>query len=464
MSSYRIRDIVNSTFDALDEAMSSYVVMNKYEELPDTLPSDIDIAVSIEDFSRLDTIVGFVGSRTQLVVTQKIWHNYRKCAYILTPLHVTEPFRLQLDFFADFSVVSTPLLIKNSELMSKTRKVGRFTVPDYDIEFLFLFMRRVYKNDFDDEHCEILRKVLMNAPEKVKEYSLKYFPEETVKTVIDDLLNCDYDALRKKRNELWKQLKDYSKKQSAGIYFLKYWIDQIKRTFFRVKYPVGMKIAFLSPDGGGKSTVINCVQQTCWGTFHYMEKKYFRPHVLKNLGHYNPVNPSEEAQSNTDPHGVEVNGKVKSFIRFMFYNVDFMLGGVVDKIGTIKKKLIIYDRYYYDYYVDVQRYRYGFSKKIPHMFSFLIPKPNIVFILKAKPEILFERKQELDLPELERQMTAYLDAAKCIKNSIVIDTEQPIEYVVDDITKIILLYKGNLTAKAMKQKIDSENGIIIQQN
>lgn len=250
MSSYRIRDIVNSTFDTLDEAMSSYVVMNKYEELPDTLPSDIDIAVSIEDFSRLDTIVGFVGSRTQLVVTQKIWHNYRKCAYILTPLHVTEPFRLQLDFFADFSVVSTPLLIKNSELMSKTRKVGRFTVPDYDIEFLFLFMRRVYKNDFDDEHCEILRKVLMNAPEKVKEYSLKYFPEETVKTVIDDLLNYDYDALRKKRNELWKQMKDYSKKQSAGIYFMKYWVDQIKRTFFRVKYPVGMKIAFLSPDGG----------------------------------------------------------------------------------------------------------------------------------------------------------------------------------------------------------------------
>lgn len=72
MSSYEIRDIINSTFDVFDEVMLSYVVMNKYEELPDTLLSDIDIAVSVEDFSRLDIIVGLVGSRTKLIVTQKI--------------------------------------------------------------------------------------------------------------------------------------------------------------------------------------------------------------------------------------------------------------------------------------------------------------------------------------------------------------------------------------------------------
>ena len=145
-----ISDIITKTFDTMDEIFTSFVVMNKYDELPDTLPSDIDIAIPIEDYNRLDSLVGQIGQRTNLVITQKIWHNYRKCAYILTPLHITERFRLQLDFFADFSVKATPLLITEKELQSKTRTYGRFKVPDYDVEFVFLLMRRIFKNDFDE--------------------------------------------------------------------------------------------------------------------------------------------------------------------------------------------------------------------------------------------------------------------------------------------------------------------------
>lgn len=459
MVNAEIRSIINQTFDVLDREMKSYVVMNKYDELPDTLPSDIDIAVSDEDFTRLDQIVGVVGNRTGLVITQKIWHNYKKCAYILTPLHVKEPFRLQLDFFADFAVTSTPLLIRNEELMTRTRTYGRFTVPEYDLEFVFLFMRRIYKNDFDDEHCDILRNVLVVCPDRIENYCSQYFSHEVVNAVIFSLLNQDYDTVREKRGELWKQLRELFYCNSRGIYFVKYWADQLKRTFFRIKYPVGMKIAFLSPDGGGKSTIIQNVQKTCWGSFHYMEVKYFRPHILKNLGHYNVVNPSQKAKTNTDPHGVKPDGKIKSFVRFMFYNLDFMLGGLADKKSAIKKKLTIYDRYYYDYYVDIQRYKYGFSKKIPHIFSFLISMPDMVFVLKASPDVLYARKQESPLPELERQMEDDLHAAEKIKNAVVINTEKPVKNIVDDITSKILLYKGKETAKAMKLTVDVKTGV-----
>ena len=49
-----ISDIITKTFDTMDEIFTSFVVMNKYDELPDTLPSDIDIAIPIEDYNRLD--------------------------------------------------------------------------------------------------------------------------------------------------------------------------------------------------------------------------------------------------------------------------------------------------------------------------------------------------------------------------------------------------------------------------
>lgn len=155
MTSLDIRNLINCAFDMLDEKMKLYVVMNKYDELPDTLPSDIDIAISNKDFANLDRILGVVANKTGLVITQKIWHNYKKCAYILMPLRVDEPFRLQLDFLAR---------------------------------------------------------------------------------------------------------------------------------------------------------------------------------------HYNIVNPFEDAKTNNDPHGVKANGKINSFIRFMFYNVDFVLGGFADKKAAVKKR------------------------------------------------------------------------------------------------------------------------------
>ena len=420
------------------------------------------IAIPIEDYNRLDSLVGQIGQRTNLVITQKIWHNYRKCAYILTPLHITERFRLQLDFFADFSVKATPLLITEKELQSKIRTYGRFKVPDYDLEFVFLLMRRIFKNDFDEEHCRILKNVLENDLGRARSYAKKYFPDVLVDELIDNLLNMDVESVNKQRETLWKELKSWSAKQSRGIYAIQYWMDQIKRTVFRCRYPVGMSVAFLSPDGGGKSTIIEEINNTCWGTFHYIQNKYFRPRLLKNLGHYNVINPTNEATSNTDPHGVKPDGFVKSIVRFMFYNMDFILGNILVRKAAVQKYLTIFDRYYYDYYVDTLRYRYCFSNKIPKMFAWMIPEPDIVFILDAPADVLYERKKELTLDELQRQTAEYRLVADSIKNARIINVNRSIAEVVDDVTSTILLYKAKEVAKAMKQNVNETTGIVTE--
>lgn len=456
-----IRRILNQTFDVLDEELISYVVMNKYEELPECLPSDIDISIPVCDFGKLDRVIGIIGSKTNLVITQKIWHNYRKCAYILTPLHVKEKFRLQLDFFSDFSVRSTPLLIPAEKLQSKTRKFGRFSVPDYDMEFVFLLMRRIFKNDFDKEHCMILKDVLQKDLERIRDYTKFYFGEKQTELIVKALLNEDIEDVVKQRPALWKLLKEFSGRQSRGKYGCKYWLSQISRTVFRCRYPVGMSIAFISPDGGGKSTIINELQTTCWGSFHGINVKYFRPRLFKNLGHYNVMNPNEEASENSTPHQVELDGKFKSFIRFMFYNLDFAIGGVMVKKDSIQKKLTIFDRYYYDYFVDLKRYRYCLSEKIPQMFLWMIPRPQMTFILDADPVIFYERKQELPTEELERQCIKYCQLKNKIKNTVLINVDRTIEEIVEEVTSEIILYKAKKTAKMMRIKIDERTGVCV---
>lgn len=446
-----IEKILTQTFNTLDKEVKKYVVMNKYDVLPYELPSDIDICVSQEDFFRLDEIVKKVAECTNTVVIQKIWHNYRKCAYILSPLKIENSFRLQLDFFSDFSVESTPMLISYNEMLSNTRSVGRFTVPAYEVEYVFLLLRRIYKNDFNLEHVKIIKDILIKSPDKILEYSAKYFDKELSKTIQELILNEDTNKLNNLQPYLWENVKKLSRRNSKGLYYIKYWINQFFRTIYRIKNPVGFSVAILAPDGGGKSTIIKGVSETVSGAFHGIDIRYIRPRFLRNIGSYNLVNPTQESSSNPNPHDKPLNSPIKSYIRYFFYNLDYQLGTLFDiNIKKIKKKLVIFDRYYYDYFVDLKRFQYNIPKWIPKVFEWSIPKPNIIFVLDAPAEVLYERKQELPIVELKRQLEEYRNLEKVLKNVVIIDATKNIDSVVQEITTIILKEKSKQTSRLLK--------------
>lgn len=94
----------------------------------------------------------------------------------------------------------------------------------------------------------------------------------------------------------------------------------------RIFHKCGLSVAFIAPDGAGKSTVINRVKDTVSGSFYGVNLYYMRPHLFKNLGHYNKLNPTEEAATNDNSHGVVCDGVFKSAVRFFFYNLDFQFG------------------------------------------------------------------------------------------------------------------------------------------
>ncbi len=455
-----ILEVMNKVFDAMDDLFKDeYMLMNNYTEVPYRLPSDLDIDVTQRDFDHLDEYVTEIARRTELAVVQKIWHNYRKCAYILTPINITQRFRIELDFFSDFAFKNTPFLISSETIHQHTRRYGRFVVPDYDIEYVFLLLRRIYKGDFDEEHVAIIRDVLISSEEKCRKYAEDYFGKEYADWMTETLLKNDIAALKVRRDELWRLVKEISSRNSSVGYKCKYWFSQCKRTFYRIKYPVGMYVALLSPDGGGKSTIYERLTESCWGSFHGIEKCYFRPRLFKNAGHYKPINPTEEASSNTNPHKVCLDGPLKSFLRFMFYNIDFLLGYWLKIFKKrIQKKLIIFDRYYYDYYVDMVRYKYRLPKWMPRFFSFMIPNPELVFVLTGDAEVIYQRKKEISLEETRRQIAAYEKICCSVRNVCLIDVNRDIDTVTEDITTQILRLKARDTAKVMGIIID-ENGV-----
>ncbi len=455
-----ILEVMNKVFDTMDSLFKDeYMLMNKYTEVPYKLPSDLDIDITQRDFEHLDEYVSEVARQTGLVVTQKIWHNYRKCAYILTPLHITQRFRLQLDFFSDFSFTNTPLLIPFETVHQHIRRYERFVVPDYDLEYVFLLLRRIYKGDFDEEHVSIIRNVFINDEVKCRKFAEKYFGEKWSDFMAEAVIKNDIAAFKSKRDELCHLVRHISSKNSSISYKCRYWATQLKRAVYRIKYPVGMYIALLSPDGGGKTTIFEKLTDSCWGSFHGIEKCYFRPRLLKNAGHYKPINPTEESSSNKAPHKVKLDGRLKSFLRFFFYNLDFAFGywlKIFRKI--VQKKLVVFDRYYYDYYVDMLRYKYHLPNWMPRMFSFMIPNPHIVFVLTGDAETIYLRKKEISLEETKRQIAAYEKISSYVRNVRFVNVDRDIKVITEDITTQVLLEKARQTAKAMGNVID-ENGI-----
>ena len=68
----------------------------------------------------------------------------------------------------------------------------------------------------------------------------------------------------------------------------------------------------------------------------------------------------------------------------------------------------------------------------------LVPRPDLVFNLRADPEELMLRKPEISLNELERQLNAYSSLLSCSSNAHEIDVGQPMDDVVRDVTVIVL--------------------------
>lgn len=454
--------LLTKMFDIMDREFSNpYIVMNKYDEVPYKLPSDLDMCITPDDFARLDNILSKVAKGIKLSIVQKIWHGYEKCAYILSPLEPKERFRLQLDFFTDFSVKNTPLLISYKDMQKETRQYGRFTIPNYRMEYVFLLMRRIFKNDFDAEHLKPIQDAMNGNKTEAFAFLYKYLDKPIADEVNRSVEKGDISGLQAMQPQLWKKLQLLSKNKSRGIYKMKFRLNEIKRLWYRIKYPVGYSAVLLSPDGGGKSSVFERLEETCWGCFHGITKMYFRPHILQNPGMLNPLNPVPESADNPDPHGKKPNGLIKSLIRYFYYNVDFILGyHILVRKKRIQKQLVVFDRYYYDYFVDLKRYRYSFGKWLPKAFAWSIPKPDVIFVLEGTPQVLFDRKKELPLEELERQVKAYHNIAVKYNNAVIIDVDKPLDNVVNQVTHEILFRKAQRTAKGMKIKLD-KNGLPI---
>lgn len=195
--------------------------------------------------------------------------------------------------------------------------------------------------------------------------------------------------------------------------------------------PNGLFCVILGPDGVGKSTTIERLQCALQALLGPCSKQRWRPGFIRK------VTPDS---SNRMPHAKSVRGGYASSLSLLALALDFNLGYAVSAYPAMaRSETILFDRYYHDLLIDPKRYRYAGPMWLARLIARLIPPRKALFIiLDANEEVILSRKQELPVDELRRQRNAYRRFAALAQNSIVINTEKPVDEIVAEIIDKIM--------------------------
>jgi thymidylate kinase len=174
----------------------------------------------------------------------------------------------------------------------------------------------------------------------------------------------------------------------------------------------GKIVAFLGPDGAGKSTVLDLVQQKLIERDEDFCYRYFAPGFLKRY------RPKDRGVVTTNPHAGRQYGAALILAKIVLMLVEFC--GGVPRLRR-QTRLGLFDRYIHDLLVDPRRYRLDHLRWWMRALLKAAPLPDLLVIVSAPPDVIQTRKQEVPLEETARQVAAYEALAdRHLPNAVII--------------------------------------------
>ena len=418
---------VTEFYKTLENTNIKYCILRNSEEVEFGDAHDIDMTVDVLRQQETERILFAVAKKCgwalhlrtgdmQDTLNIKCYHFFKQDNNELRIIH--------FDFFPTF-MWQGYVLLDNEQLLSDMEQITLYHRASTGVEAVTkLFVRLLHNGYVKEKYKDRIQEVFRNNTASVQELLSSFLDQQIVKFVMDSVCVGDWVVLEQKRDSIVKVIKTNSKHRRIANkrYLMK---KAMKKT--------GVMVAFEGTDGSGKSTIINGLRETLANSF---------PEGMFDYYHWRPGVIKKEKRADAivcEPHAKVPYGKLKSFAKFMFFNLDYIVGYWVKVRWQLAKgHLVVFDRYYYDYYTDKIRYRLSISDTTLHAFQWMIPKPDVTFVLTGTPEILYERKKEISVEEIKRQIEVLNLRKENFSNPVMIDVNQTADKTIFDTGSEIL--------------------------
>jgi len=149
------------------------------------------------------------------------------------------------------------------------------------------------------------------------------------------------------------------------------------------------------------------------------------------------------AESQPRPHG-----RARLGIYIAYYGIDYLLGHFVIRRLQSLGKLVVFDRYFYDWFIQ------SYTEKTPRillpLLRFIFPKPDLVVYLYNEPEVIHNRKPELTIEQIAQQEQRLRVVLQGLPRSVTIRTDVPADAIAAEIAgqvaeNMIRRMNGNLS-------------------
>jgi thymidylate kinase len=207
-----------------------------------------------------------------------------------------------------------------------------------------------------------------------------------------------------------------------------------------------MLIVVIGPDGCGKTTLAEGVIASLGSSFKSKEHIATNFGVLPTFGDMKTVLKKLIGKKHVNPYAHEdgeylagmkhkPNSTFKSLVLCLWYGLDYILGHFKVKRAKNNNSLIVFARYFYDFYY--QRVHANLPHSFCKVIEIFIPQPDAIIFLRREPHSIYKIKPELTQNEIERQNNAILLHFQDYKNFYIVDAELGFKITLEKVNEII---------------------------
>jgi thymidylate kinase len=429
---------VRTLFRELRANGIDFVVLRNYEGLPADIGNDIDLLVHPTQRQAAERIIAAVARACAF----RLYNRAEGPHVMLYFVHEHTCSQLHVDLFGDIMWRGF-LLLSAAEILDRRTPGAVFDVPHAVDEALIKLLAAVlYQRSLKEKYRTGIAEALEAHGALAMSVLARPFGRRAAAALVRRVDSADPEGIAGGAATLRSVLVLRQLRRSPAVAIASIWRNEIVRVLNRLRRPTGISIALIGPDGSGKSTLARAVSARLSATWRPESVRYvhWKPRAL---GAERPQGPP-----NIAPHGVPVRSRRLSLLYFVYHTVGFIAGGVRRlTVSRLRGRLVMLDRYYYDFFVDQRRFRLNVPPRLVEWGFRLVPKPDLVFCLDVPPEVIQARKAEVPYDETVRQREAFLSLAGRLTNGRVIDASRPVDDVATDVARHILLHMADRTGR-----------------